>query len=70
MDIEKFDKTAFAKKSFEEADNNVAYWRSRTDTERIVAAYRLSLRAYGYDPDGPHPKIDLNIFSTRKHAVR
>jgi|GEM_PF-1081050 len=69
-DIEKFDKTAFAKKSFKEADNHRAYWMSRTPTERVVAAYRLSLRAHGIDPDGPHPKIDLTIFSTRKHQVR
>ncbi len=66
----RFDKTAYAEKTYEEADNTVAYWMSRTPTERVVAAYHLSLRAYGIDPNGPHPKIDLTIFSTRKHAVK
>ena len=47
---EKLDKSYFKKQSFKQADNNVAYWRSKTPAERLEAAYILSLRAYGYDP--------------------
>ena len=64
----RFDKTAYAEKTFEEADNTVAYWRSKTPTERIIAGYHLSLRAYGIDPNGPHPKIDKTLYRERKFS--
>lgn len=58
---ERLDKSTFKKQSIEEADNNVDYWLSKTPHERLVAAYRLSLRAYGYDPDHP-PKMEKKLF--------
>jgi len=61
---EKLDKSYFKKQSFKQADNNVAYWRSKTPEERLEAAYVLSLRAYGYDPANP-PKLDKKAFSKR-----
>jgi len=61
---EKLDKTAFKKQSLKEADSNVKYWRSKTVSERLEAAYVLSLRAYGYDPNDP-PKMDKTIFTRR-----
>jgi len=67
MKEKRFDKSVYAEKTFKEADNSVAYWRTRPMWERLQAGYHLSLRAYGYDPNGPDPKIDLTIFSTRKH---
>ena len=33
--------------------------------ERLQAGYHLSLRAYGYDPDGPDPKLDVSIFEMK-----
>ncbi|MEM9548113.1 MAG: hypothetical protein AAGA77_19185 [Bacteroidota bacterium] len=68
MKEQKFDKTAYSEKTFKEADNSVAYWRTRPMWERLRAGYHLSLRAYGYDPNGPEQKIDLSIFSKRKHS--
>ena len=61
----RFDKTAYSEKSFEEADRSVAYWRKRPMWERLQAGYHLSLRAYGYDPAGPDPKIDTSLFQAR-----
>ena len=60
----RLDKSYFKKQTFKEADNNVSFWRSRTPEERLEAAYILSLRAYGYDPDNP-PKMDKTIFKRR-----
>lgn len=65
MKEKRFDKTSYAEKSFEEADKNVAYWRSRPWWERLQAGYHMSLRAYGYDPEGPEPKIDVSIMEIR-----
>ncbi len=62
--MDRLDKTVFKKQSFKEADRNRAYWMSKTPIERLVAAHRLSLRAYGYDPDNP-PKMDKSFFSRR-----
>ena len=64
---ENMDKTAFKKQSFEEADNNRKFWLSKTPGERLISAYRLSLRAYGFDPDDP-PEMQKHIFSKRKHS--
>lgn len=62
---ERMDKTAFKKQSLQDADNNVAFWRSKTPSERLIAAYNLSLRVYGYDPAHP-PKMDKSYFVKRK----
>lgn len=62
---ERLDKTVFKKQSHKEADMNVRYWRSKTPTERLIAAYNLSLRAYGYDPADP-PKMDKTYFRIKK----
>ena len=61
----RLDKTKFQIQSFAEADNTVAYWRSRPWQERLQAGYHLSLRAYGYDPENP-PKLDKTVFRARK----
>ena len=66
----KFDKTAYAEKSFSEADKTVAYWKTRPMEERLQAGYHLSLRAYGYDPYGPEQKIDRTIFSIRYNTSK
>lgn len=61
MKEERLDKTAFSMRSFEEADNSVEYWLQKTPAERIHAAYVLSLRAYGYDPEN-EPRLDRTLF--------
>lgn len=63
--MDKLDKTFFKKQSHEEANNNVAYWLSKPLKERWIAAYRLSLRAYGLDPD-VHPRLDKTYIVKRK----
>ena len=69
MEEIRFDKTAYAEKTFEEADNNVAYWRTRPMWERLQAGYHMSLRAYGIDPEGPDPKLDLSVFEMKKSSM-
>ena len=59
------DRMAFAKMTFAEADDSVEYWLQRTPAERIHAAYLLSLRAFGYNPEN-EPRLDRSIFSMRK----
>ncbi|MFT6337123.1 MAG: hypothetical protein ACI86M_001811 [Saprospiraceae bacterium] len=68
MKESKFDKTVYAEKTFKEADNTVSYWRTRPMWERLQAGYHLSLRAYGYDPEGPDPKLDVSIFEIRRSS--
>lgn len=63
--MDRLDKTVFKKQTFKEADRNRAYWMSKTSMERLIAAHRLSLRAYGYDPDYP-PRMDKTYFTRRK----
>ena len=65
---EKLDRTAFKRQTAKEASNNVAYWRSRPDAEKLRAAYYLSLRAYGYDP-ADEPRLDRTVFSIRKREL-
>ncbi|MBK8501785.1 MAG: hypothetical protein IPL46_06005 [Saprospiraceae bacterium] len=65
---DKLDRSAFSHMSFEEADRSVKYWRSKTSTERLVAAYRLSLRVHGYDPDDP-PAMDKCYFVKNQKVI-
>jgi|GEM_PF-6163804 len=58
---DKLDKTIFTKQTHKEASNNRQYWLSKTVEERLVAAYRLTLRAYGLDPDVEH-KLNKTYF--------
>jgi hypothetical protein len=62
---EHLDKTFFIKQDLLSADSNTRYWRSKSAARRIQAAYMLSLRAYGYDPDDP-PAMDKELCSKRK----
>ena len=61
----RLDRTAFKRQTAEAASNTVAYWRQQSDTEKIRAAYHLSLRAWGYDPEN-EPRLDRTKFSMRK----
>jgi len=57
----KLDKTAFSHQSLCRAEQNRAYWLSKTPEERFMVAYELSLRAYQLDPDEKH-KLDRTLF--------
>ena len=60
------DKNAFKMQTAEEASNTTAYWRQQSDADRLRAAYHLSLRAYGYDPEN-ELRLDRTKFSMRKN---
>jgi len=62
----RLDKTFGKAQTFEEADNNRAYWLQKDPLERLEAAWYLTAMAYGISPDNP-PPIDRTIFSMRKH---
>lgn len=57
----RLDKTAFKQTKLEDQGNNRAYWMSRTPAERLAAAWYLTCRAYGIDPNNP-PKMDKSLF--------
>ena len=46
--------------------NQNAYWKDKSVTERLNAACFLISVAYSYDPANP-PKLDRTKFSCRKH---
>lgn len=62
----KLDRTAFKKQSLTEADDNLAYWQSKTYEERLAAAFYLNSVAYNFDINNP-PRMDKSVFSMRKH---
>jgi hypothetical protein len=63
------DKTVFKMQRLTEADAVTAYWRTKSYTERIQAAYDLSLRAFGFDPAAP-PRMDKKMYTRRNRGVR
>jgi hypothetical protein len=62
----RLDRTKFKRQSLKEADHHLAFWLSKTPAERLQAAWRLTCRAYGFDPANP-PRLDRRVFSARKH---
>ena len=65
MNTNRLDRTAFGIATFEEASNTRAYWLSKTPAERLAAAWQLTCRAYGLDPNVQH-RLDRTVFSMRK----
>lgn len=61
----RLDRNAFKRQTAEEASDTVAYWRNKSDAEKLRAAYHLSLRAWGYDPEN-EPRLDRTKFSFHK----
>ena len=64
----RMDKGFSKAQSFEEADNQYAYWKDKSPEERLAAAAFLIAQAYGM-PDFLHEKMDKTYFSVRKHEV-
>jgi hypothetical protein len=62
---EKFrlDRTVFAASNATDADNHMKYWKDKTYSERLEAAFFLINQAYGIDANTP---LDRTVFSVRK----
>jgi hypothetical protein len=62
---EKFrmDKTAFAATNTKDADNHLRYWKDKTFTERLDAAWFLIIHAYHIDEN---TRMDKTVFSKRR----
>ena len=48
------------------AEENKAYWKSKTVEERVSAVMYLNSIAYNFDVNNP-PRLDKTVHSTRKH---
>ena len=59
-----FDKTAFKATTFEEADNHYGYWKNKSYSERLDAAFYLIHQVYGTTSKTP---LDKTVFSQRKN---
>jgi len=68
MNYPRLDRTKFKRQTFEEADDQLEYWLSKTVEERLKAAHYLICMAWGLDPENP-PRLDRTKFSMRKHAA-
>ncbi len=62
----RLDRTKFKIQSFQEADDQLSYWLSKSVEERLEAAYYLISVAWGFDFNNP-PRLDRTKFSMRKH---
>ncbi|MFI5222052.1 MAG: hypothetical protein ACHQK8_06990 [Bacteroidia bacterium] len=63
--MHKLDRTAFKIQTFEEADDEGAYWNSLTVSERLEVAWELTCITYRINPENP-PKFDRNFFEIVK----
>ncbi len=53
--------------TFTDASHQLAYWKTKSLSERLAAAWILTCKAYKIDPANP-PKMDRTFFSMRKHC--
>lgn len=67
MDYPRLDRTKFKIQSFQEADDQLNYWLTKTPMERLQAAYYLISVAWDFDFYDP-PRMDRSKFSVRKHT--
>ena len=63
----RLDRTKFKMQTAEDAAYHISYWKKKTISERLQAAYYLISVAYNFDITSP-PRLDRSTFSTRKHA--
>jgi len=59
----RFDRTVFAAANAKDADNHIHYWKNKSYTERLEAAYFLIRHSYGIDEN---TRLDRTAFSKRK----
>jgi len=65
----RLDKTAhWAGKVSEQSGRDMKYWGEKSIEERLQAAWYLTCKAYGLDPEKPL-RLDKTVFSMRKHPV-
>ncbi|MDQ3108794.1 MAG: hypothetical protein M3R17_02775 [Bacteroidota bacterium] len=64
----KLDRTAFRATNHKEKGNDLSYWKSKTNEERLAAAFYLNSVAYNFDINNP-PRMDRTVFSMRKHRL-
>ncbi len=64
----RMDRTAFRINTYEEADNNTAYWLTRPPAERLRAAKLLIRQAFNLGPDDPE-RADRTAFKIRKRTM-
>ncbi len=60
----RLNRNAFKMQKFQEASDQVNYWLSKTETERLKAAAYLNSVAYNYPSDNP-PRLDKTVFHIR-----
>jgi hypothetical protein len=58
------DRNSFRGMTFEEADNHYGFWKEKSLTERLNAAFYLIYTMYGVNK---HTPVDKTVFSKRKH---
>ncbi len=63
----KLDKTAFSKKTFDEADAGRSYWLNFSVEERLEAATLLIMNIWGYTLENP-PRMDKTYFVKKSHS--
>jgi len=61
----KLERTELKAMTFEEADDHVTYWNSKTEDERLNAACFIINQIFGVTP---FDKIDLTYTDKRKHS--
>jgi hypothetical protein len=59
----RLDRTAFSATTVKEAGDHTKYWKDKTYTERLEAAFFLIRHAYQLDADA---RLDKSVFSKRK----
>lgn len=62
----KFDKTIFKKNSFQEADNQKEYWKSKSFEERLEASLLMTRIAYGL-VNKTITRMDKSFFLKKTH---
>jgi hypothetical protein len=58
----KLDRSAFRATSNEAKGTDFVYWKTKTDAEKLAAAFYLNSVAYNFDINNP-PKMDKTVFS-------
>ena len=61
----RLDRSAFSISKRSDQGRHTHYWLSKTPTERFRAAFYLSCRAYGLDPNS-FPRMDKSMFRIKE----
>jgi hypothetical protein len=60
----RLDRTAFKIQTFEEANNHYRFWKNKSYSERLDAAFFLINTVYN---TSPFTRLNRTVFSKRKH---